>query len=71
MGGRGFRCARGVPNAPCGVESVIYIFILANFVDNVPNVPCGVESANLFPAAEFYVAVPNAPCGVERKFGVE
>ncbi len=55
-----------VPNAPCGVESVIegnYFILPKDFT--VPNAPCGVESFNFKGKKVVVRHVPNAPCGVE------
>ena len=59
---------RGVPNAPCGVESnpKMRKGLAINIATKVPNAPCGVESRRFHLAYDpvlFYV--PNAPCGVE------
>ncbi len=32
-----------VPNAPCGVESVVF-YLYSDMIYKVPNAPCGVES---------------------------
>ena len=32
-----------VPNAPCGVERSLQIFLLVSLLCLVPNAPCGVE----------------------------
>ena len=54
-----------VPNAPCGVESLICNIII-HCSSFVPNAPCGVESKDtVIPLKNFHL-VPNAPCGVER-----
>ena len=55
-----------VPNAPCGVESLLIVFNFHISISKVPNAPCGVESL-VFPREVTGVyTVPNAPCGVER-----
>ncbi len=38
-----FRSLQTVPNAPCGVERVVFVQNIP-FKINVPNAPCGVES---------------------------
>ncbi len=55
-----------VPNAPCGVESVVPVAHII-LLSEVPNAPCGVESrwACIFITLNVN-PVPNAPCGVER-----
>ena len=56
-----------VPNAPCGVESVLILGLVKAVVE-VPNAPCGVESKDCPIGQGVILPVPNAPCGVERNF---
>jgi len=53
-----------VPNAPCGVESLVASLIRPEGCP-VPNAPCGVERASLRNSSSASLLVPNAPCGVE------
>ncbi len=57
-----------VPNAPCGVESLVKPFFFHKLITLVPNAPCGVERSHLPPIQLSASLVPNAPCGVERIF---
>ena len=55
-----------VPNAPCGVESVVGLELRLP-ISIVPNAPCGVESKEVRVMRYVAVEVPNAPCGVESE----
>ena len=54
----------GVPNVPCGVESISMASSLVR-TQCVPNVPCGVERWRSLRVGPPQLRVPNVPCGVE------
>ena len=65
-----FTATRNVPNAPCGVESILNTRSGGFLFLRVPNAPCGVERRRGEVIITLPHPVPNAPCGVERSLAL-